>query len=143
MKQLDLAIHPNLETILGYPGGAQRVLFSFQFNPEWPIDKLEWSDGFDTGNANMWAYLLWANHPETRKQLPSSDNPTQILMLDTIERKLYLLNRVEALDQLKTNVGFDKPTPFDKSNTKAWEEAQNLMAEFVAWLGNQRWAVAS
>jgi hypothetical protein len=144
MKQLELPLHPKLENIFGYSGNANKVLFYLE--PE--ADKLCYVDGFQQGSANTWAYLLWAAHPSVKPFYRSG-----MLLLDRLERRLYVVSREEAVEALShpQTAGLQihnqeangaSPTATWKeangaSPAAAWTEAQQLMADFVVWLGSQ------
>ena len=129
MKPLELTLHPKFEIIFGYNGPADRVVFYLD-----ETDKLCYVDGLEQGSANTWAYLLWAAHPSVKPFYHSG-----MLLLDRRLRKLYSLSREEAIQALSD------PKPVDllihkqepKEANPTWNEAQQLMADFVVWLGNQ------
>ena len=135
MKQLELPLHPKLENIFGYSGNADQVVFYLE--PE--ADKLCYVDGIQQGSANTWAYLLWAAHPSVKPLYRSG-----MLLLYRLERKLYIVSREEAIQALSNPkpVGLqihsqEPANPTTQASTVAWTEAQQLMADFVVWLGNQ------
>lgn len=140
MKKLDLPLHPKLETIFGYPGDAQRVVFYWE-----PFsDKLMYDDGLENGSANSWAYLIWAAHPSVQAHLSGSQ---PMLLLERREHKLYSVSREEALEALKVSGVPDlslhvgeyaeqaEDYPDEALEPTPWKEAQQLLADFVIWLG--------
>ncbi|WP_299432860.1 hypothetical protein [uncultured Meiothermus sp.] len=142
MKKLELPLYPHLETIFGYSGDAPRV--AFYWEPE--SDKLMYDDGLESGTANSWAYLIWAAHPSVKPFLAPGLHP--ILLLERRRRRLYSVSRTEALDALKVagvpdlslHVGEYAEHVEDYQNEEAvetapWKEAQQLLADFVIWLG--------
>jgi len=129
MKKLELPLHPNLETIFGYPGNAARVVFYWE--PQ--SDQLMYDDGQGSGTANFWAYLIWAGHPSVQAHLPQSEQG--MLLLERSERKLYSVNRQEAVVALQSAQAQRTPQP-EKTSLQPWKEAQQLMADFVGWLGS-------
>ena len=130
MRQLELPLHPKLETLFGYNGTASKVLFYLE--PD--TDKLCYVDGFEQGSANTWAFLLWAAHPSVKPFYRSG-----MLLLDRQSRKLSVVSREEALEALSNpqSAGLQIHTLADPNHTNHWTEAQQLMADFVVWLGNQ------
>ncbi len=143
MKKLELPLHPHLETIFGYPGDAPKVVFYWE--PE--SDKLMYDDGFESGTANAWAYLIWAAHPSVKPLLTQSEHP--ILLLERRGRKLFSVSRMEALEALEVSgvpdlslhAGKYDEHVEDYQSEEAveaipWKEAQQLLADFVIWLGS-------
>lgn len=143
MKKLELPLHPHLETIFGYAGDAPKVVFYWE--PE--SDKLMYDDGLESGTANSWAYLIWAAHPSVKPLLTQGEHP--ILLLERHGRKLYSVSRAEALEALKVSgvpnlslhVGeytehLEDYQSEEAAETIAWKEAQQLLADFVIWLGS-------
>lgn len=128
MKALELPLHPKLETIFGYPGSAPRVVFYWDAQ----ADKLMYDDGQESGSANSWAYLIWAGHPSVKASLPQPG----LLLLERRERKLYALNRQEALEALAVNASPE--LSLYTETLEPWREAQQLLADFVIWLGNHQ-----
>lgn len=133
MKQLELPIHPRLETIFGYPGQAPRVVFYYDPRSE----QLMYDDGLESGSANTGAYLLWAAHPCVRGRV----EPASFLLLDRRERKLYALNREQALQTLEAERGAWSAAQPDP--VAGLRDAQQLMAEFLRWLEKSRVPVAA
>lgn len=129
MKALELPLHPKLETIFGYLGNAPRVLFYWDSQS----DQLMYDDGRESGTANTWAYLIWAGHPSVKANL---QNQPQLLLLERQERKLYNLNRTEALEVLASNASVELSVY--NQHLEPWKEAQQLLADFVVWLGSQQ-----
>ncbi len=142
MKKLELPLYPHLETIFGYSGDAPQVVFYWE--PE--NDKLMYDDGLESGTANAWAYLIWAAHPTVKPLLSQSEHP--ILLLERLKRQLYSVSRAEALEVLKVagvpdlslHVGeYTEPDENygseEATQTLPWKEAQQLLADFVIWLG--------
>jgi hypothetical protein len=130
MKKLELPLHPNLETIFGYPGSAPKVVFYWE--PQ--SDKLMYDDGQGSGTANSWAYLIWAGHPSVQAHLPKSEQA--MLLLERSERKLYSVNRQEAVAALQSAQAEATLLQPEKVSLQPWKEAQQLMADFVGWLGS-------
>lgn len=137
MRPLELPLHPKFEAILGYGGNADKVVFYLE--PE--ADKLCYADGFGLGSANTWAYLLWAAHPSVKPHYRSG-----MLLLDRLERKLYVVNREEAIEALSepreapsesNTFGLQLHGHHPQDSASAFTEAQQLMADFVIWLGSQ------
>ena len=147
MKKLEIPLHPKLESIFGYPGNAPKVVFYWE--PQ--ADKLMYDDGLETGSANSWAYLIWAAHPSVQSHLSNAGQP--MLLLERRERKLYSVAREEALEALKgSSEGalsaphtrysgisdfslHGQPTENYGVEPTPWKEAQQLLADFVIWLG--------
>lgn len=142
MNKLDLPLYPHLESIFGYTGKAPQVVFYWE--PE--NDKLMYDDGLESGTANAWAYLIWAAHPTVKPLLSQGEHP--ILLLERRERQFYSVSRAEALEALKAARVSDpslhvreytEPVEdcVDEEATQIipWKEAQQLMADFVVWLG--------
>lgn len=137
MLKLELPVHPQLETILGYSGKAPKVLFYLE--ADW--DKVIYSDGLDAGSANTWAFWLWQTHPSVKgKGLELADG--KLLLLDRQCRELYVIDRDEAIKEMAVQVHPSPPDPFDLEDLpkpgQAWEKAQQLMQDFVIWLGSQQ-----
>lgn len=130
MKKIEVPIHPRLETIFGYPSAQRWVAFWWDDMP----DQLMYSDGQESGSANSWAYLIWSGHPSTRHELSRLDNP--ILLLDREERVIYTASRQEALFTLHNPVPYPKEIAQPQA-LEPWKEAQQLLADFVVWLGQQ------
>ena len=126
MKKLELPLHPKLETIFGYSGSAQRVVFFWE-----PFaDKLMYDDGLETGSANTWAYLIWAGHPSVKPHLGQG---TPLLILERSERRLYTVSRDEAIQALNAAKGQClQVVPSEPA--QPFKEAQQLLADFVLWL---------
>lgn len=143
MKELELPLHPHLETIFGYAGLAPKVVFYWE--PQ--NDKLMYDDGLESGTANSWAYMIWAAHPSVQPVLTQGEPP--ILLLERRGRKLYSVSRAEALEALQVvgvpNLSLhlaeytehlaDDPSE-EVAESIPWKEAQRLLADFVVWLGS-------
>jgi hypothetical protein len=135
MKELELPLHPHLETIFGYAGHAPRVVFYWE--PK--SDSLIYQDGLTSGPANSWAYLIWAAHPSVKPILAPGEHP--ILLLDRPGRKLYSLSRTEALEvsglphpSLHRGQFAEHLKDCQSPDASTRKEAQQLLAEFVNWL---------
>jgi hypothetical protein len=132
MNKLEISLHPKLEKILGYPGLAPRVVFYFDPSSE----ALMYDDGQSSGSGNSWAYLIWASHPSVKPHLLQLEGG--LLLLDRRERRLYTATRDEALAALREG-GATQPElerlPTSQGG-RSWNEAQQMLADFVSWLGN-------
>ncbi|RIH87080.1 hypothetical protein Mterra_01262 [Calidithermus terrae] len=132
MTKLEIPLHPKLEKILGYPGLAPRVVFYFEPGS----DTLMYDDGHSSGSGNSWAYLIWAAHPSVKPHLLRLEG--SLLLLDRRERRLYAATREQALTALKeagaTQIELEGVPAHDPGHT--WKEAQQMLADFVSWLGS-------
>lgn len=132
MTKLELSLHPKLEKILGYPGLAPRVVF--YLDPA--SDTLMYDDGQTSGSGNSWAYLIWASHPSVKPHLLRLEG--SLLLLDRRERRLYAATREEALAALKEGGaawhGLERLPTSDGGRN--WKEAQQMLADFMSWLGD-------
>jgi len=142
MKKLELPLHPHLETIFGYTGDAQNVMF--YWDPT--SGKLIFDDGLECGPANSWAYLIWAAHPSVKPFLPQSEYT--FMLLERRGRSLYSLSREEALaalegaglPDLSQHMGeyAEKTEGYqseEAAETISGKEAQQMLANFMVWLG--------
>lgn len=132
MTRLEIPLHPKLEKILGYPGLAPRVVFYFDPSSE----ALMYDDGQTSGSGNSWAYLIWASHPSVKPHLLRLEG--SLLLLDRRERRLYTATRDEALAALREGGTAQhrlERLP-DGEGGRNWKEAQQMLADFMGWLGN-------
>jgi hypothetical protein len=126
MRELALPVHPDLSIIFGYSGSMQSVLFYFDYNE----DRLRWDDGDSSGSGNTWAWLLWRGHPSVKPMFDGGP-----IILDRLNLKLYLPTREEVRQALRDPLPVDEPK---QPESNAWAKAQQLMADFVVWLGQSQ-----
>lgn len=132
MTKLEISLHPKLEKILGYPGLASRVVFYFDPGSE----TLMYDDGHTSGSGNSWAYLIWASHPSVKPHLLRLEG--SLLLLERRERSLYAATRDEALAALREGgvARHELERLPARDSGRSWNEAQQMLADFVSWLGN-------